>query len=84
MGVITAMKLRIPADIWDVDQCLPWSDEEVEQTTTRLDMHTDGQRIRRQLWIPSGGVAVTGESSEATVKCAEFISQHAAAMPYNI
>ena len=56
VGAITTTKLRVPADIWDVDKCLAWSDEEVEQATVRLDIHTDGQRIRRLLWIPPDGV----------------------------
>ena len=75
VGAITTTKLRVPADIWDVDKCLAWSDEEVEQATVRLDIHTDGQRIRRLLWIPSDGVHTAGESSKATVTCTEFVNQ---------
>ena len=75
VGAITTTKLRVPADIWDVDKCLAWSDEEVEQATVRLDIHTDGQRIRRLLWIPPGGVHTAGESSKATVTCTEFVNQ---------
>jgi hypothetical protein len=75
VGAITTTKLRVPADIWDVDKCLAWSDEEVEQATVRLDIHTDGQRIRRLLWIPSAGGHTAGESSKATVTCTEFVSQ---------
>ena len=75
MGAITTTKLRVPADIWDVDKCLAWSDEEVEQATVRLNIHTDGQRIRRLLWIPSDGVHTAGESSKATVTCTEFVNQ---------
>ena len=37
--------------------------------------HTDGQRIRRLLWIPSDGVHTAGESSKATVTCTEFVNQ---------
>ena len=75
VGAITTTKLRVPADIWDVDKCLAWSDEEVEQATVRLDIHTDGQRIRRLLWIPPDGVHTAGESSKATVTCTEFVNQ---------
>ena len=75
VGAITTTKLRVPADIWDVDKCLAWSDEEVEQATVRLDIHTDGQRLRRLLWIPSEGVHTAGESSKATVTCTEFVNQ---------
>ena len=75
VGAITTTKLRVPADIWDVDKCLAWSDEEVEQATVRLDIHTDGQRIHRLLWIPSDGVHTAGESSKATVTCTEFVNQ---------
>ena len=75
VGAITTTKLRVPADIWDVDKCLAWSDEEVEQATVRLDIHTDGQRTRRLLWIPSEGVHTAGESSKATVTCTEFVNQ---------
>ena len=75
VGAITTTKLRVPADIWDVDKCLAWSDEEVEQATVRLDIHTDGQRTRRLLWIPSEGVHTAGESSKATVTCTELVNQ---------
>ena len=75
VGAITTTKLRVPADICDVDKCPAWSDEEVEQATVRLDIHTDGQRIRRLLWIPSDGVHTAGESSKATVTCTEFVNQ---------
>ena len=75
VGAITTTKLRVPADIWDVDKCLAWSDEEVEQATVRLDIHTDGQRLRRLLWIPSDGMHTAGESSKATVTCTEFVNQ---------
>ena len=37
--------------------------------------HTDGQRIRRLLWVPSEGVHTAGESSNATVTCIEFVNQ---------
>jgi hypothetical protein len=76
VGAITTTKLRVPTDILDVDKCLAWSDEEVEQATVRLDIHTDGQRIRRLLWIPSEGGHTAGESSKATVTCTEFVSQN--------
>ena len=75
MGAITTTKLRVPNDILNVDKCLVWSDEEVEPATVRLDIHTDGQRIRRLLWIPSEGVHTAGESSKATVTCTEFVNQ---------
>ena len=75
VGAITTTKLRVPADIWDVDKCLTWSDEEAEQATVRLDIHTDGQRIRRLLWIPSEGVHTARESAKATVTCTEFVNQ---------
>jgi hypothetical protein len=76
VGAIATTKVRVPAaDIWDVDKCLAWSDEEIEQATVRLDIHTDGQRIRGLLWIPSDGVHTAGESSKATVTCTEFVNQ---------
>jgi hypothetical protein len=39
VGAITTTKLRVPTDILDVDKCLAWSDEEVEQATVRLETH---------------------------------------------
>ena len=75
VDAITTTKLRVLTDILDVDKCLAWSDEEVEQATVRLDIHNDGQRIRRLLWIPPAGGHTAGKSSKATVKCTEFVSQ---------
>ena len=40
-----------------------------------MDIHTDGQRIRRLLWIPPDGGHTAGDSSKATVTCTEFVNQ---------